>query len=442
MARGKSRLAREHPAMFWAYRQSLDVINSFDHRARELRPLTPPLSAQAFQEIFPEFIRDHADFHTYCRREATPYKFVAGHYIRFAEYITAHEELAIERVLRWKQNRPRSTGGRRSEVAPGVRDVDQADSFLSKNEQDFATEAMARARSGQHETAFAMLTDRFRLTPDSSLDRAITLLPAMTYVGYRYITPGLFVSRLRTFVAHRLDHSKPRQRCDPTLKHLCLFQLACIFNEGGQGEKAGEMLLRPELGNLWQKSKNVGWYRPQLVRNLGWYHIMHNHRPTVGLKLAEEATRLDPANTGNLRAVQQLKCLAHWNGGSYPNAWSEMESAYWPTRAILIDACATAAPSTDDLLHVFAAVFHGAIARNLARDKYPKADLEADVEALSWFIRIFGRTMATNGMLSKPPFASLLPPSLHRVATACERESLNKLNADVLWTFAQAVKEL
>jgi hypothetical protein len=296
--------------------------------------------------------------------------------------------------------------------------------------------AIKLAAMGHAKTAFQILLSGFALQ-SLRIDQAMHLLPALIYVGYRYLSPVQFIAGIDRGVLPFLKTPKPRQLCEPHLQSLCLAQMACALNEGGDKPWAGLLFENRNVKKIIHDGdrSQLSWPRQQLLRNASIYWSILGENCPKALDYASRARLLKQNDPGNERAVANVSCTAHIQAKNYAAAWEASEKFYWASRNEVLEAANQNRIHQPDLPHHLSSLINGAQARFLAGEKTNRTDIDEEKMALNYCLAKLGRNVGPY-RLSQPSL-SLYPKHLLTAIGDCERPTLQTSQLDSLQTLVE-----
>lgn len=307
--------------------------------------------------------------------------------------------------------------------------------------EDFCALAMQIATDdGQANSAAYILSEAFRREAAVRLENAMTMLPTLIYIGYRFQQPAAFMATMNQ-VLRSMERRKPGAPCHADIHRLCLAQLACAYSERMDGERAGTAFEDEGVKRLIDSSHEIPWYRPQLLRGRAVYRAL---RCTHLSKAQDDLLRCKEfGGEGNYRGIAHITQNIHLKRSTpdFKKAWDVVAPFHKSARDLLEAAMLKGRNDIRDLMHLCPSVFIGAMMRHLAGDgEGRREDLERDVDALNWcYDRYEGLLLYDPDTMDEK---HSLPPSLRELRDKCTRKRLTGTERATLDRVAIALKDI
>jgi hypothetical protein len=313
--------------------------------------------------------------------------------------------------------------------------------YADVDPQTIVTVELALADNGRPKDAFRALLGHFSIRAVDDLACSLSLLPALIYMGYRYMVPHDLISAIRDVALPAIQRCGQGLKCEPWIKPLCISQIACALNERGGSDTAGltRQLFADEVSKLTVPACPCPWPKQQLLHNEAYYWAQYGGSTQKALDLVKEADTWGQS-IHDQRAAGTLKHAAYMQRGQLDKAWESIEPAYYQLRPILLTAASCKQGQAPDFLSLFSAMFTGSAARSIANVTYPRSERVEDVRAMNWCLETHGPIQL--GKRSLVPAGIRVHEDLSPFQVRCERLCFDTHQTDVLEKVIRALNNI
>jgi hypothetical protein len=315
-----------------------------------------------------------------------------------------------------------------------------ADSPLLVDVENLPANALIRAGAGFQREGMNMLVHGFQSLLPNRLDDAIRVLPALLYVGYRFVHPQDFVGDIE-MVNQALSGVSAHARCWEEGKKASISQIACALNENVGNRDAGQLFA--EVKSIYDGSEEFPWLPAQLKRNEAVFHAIRGYSSKKAISVANEAADWDE-DAGKTASTASTKATAYWMDGEYGTAWDATQQIYREARKLHADGWReNGYAKGGDNLHWFSVIYAGAIARTLARAGYPKDEYHNDVENMEKSLLQFDRpAIGIESVQREILRTKLLTPELDSIVRRMMRPPMPRAGETALKKLYGRLKDL
>jgi hypothetical protein len=305
---------------------------------------------------------------------------------------------------------------------------------LNAHPSHLADFAVSMARIGYPKEAFQALLRAYGL-PGRKLNDLMLMLPTIIYLSYRYLQPSDLVSAITLQILPVLQSHSGKLICDRTLLNLAFAQIACAFNERGAGIHARRFFERDDIHVLLSERSQIAriWPITQIVRSQAHYWVEHGKDFGKAIEIANLAKRMN-SDMSNERGAATIMIAALLNDGRNCRAWECHEEFYVSSKRVILTAT-KAGSAAGDIVHLASSLFHGAVGRHFAGEKYSQSEREEDLGAMRWCLTQQETIALADGSFfaARAP----MPMELRELVTLCVRPKFGSPDVKALESLQQ-----
>jgi hypothetical protein len=275
--------------------------------------------------------------------------------------------------------------------------------------------------------SIGMTVFRRRLTKDVA--HALSVLPSVLYVLYRYCSPHEMTSSVEN-ITRQLKAVHRKGIPGSIDRDLSLAQIACALNERGHGPAAEALFFSPEIRRLTVSSLPTPWPQTPLLRNVAVYWALHGRRPQKAIEYLKQSDNYDQNSLNNRRAGATVYCQTVFvnQQDKSSKAWEAIEPYYHDSRERLIAAANSHNVEMQGIVHLYSGLYYGALARCLAaKSHFGRSEIQDDLQALHWCQSVHGPIEIDDVLIEIAP--TKLPPELAQLRQRTLRSALQEYQA-------------
>jgi hypothetical protein len=270
------------------------------------------------------------------------------------------------------------------EATAFLRESDFAATAEIAASESLASDMISRAGHGLPQSAILTLVEVCERDLPHHPDEAMAPLRALVYLCSRYSNPQRLFSIFGRILEALPNHNALRT-VDPVARGLIIAQLGSMLLDKANRSEASAYFDDTNVKNLLRSSKVSDALKSQMVRNFAMFNGITDRKFDRARDLI--ANIRDSRNAGNLRS-SAISTSTMWRfEGNFGKAYESIEPHYKESGKVLFSAAEANRVAPGDLVHHFACVLRGSVARAACGETYSDLEIAKDVAAMDWITK-------------------------------------------------------